>query len=150
MIFKSLFTTFVVLTAGIGAASADGTAQNHHCKLSDGTFDGTKTNKQCTTAKGTWEKDATYTGALKTGINAPGGETTGITLTVDSQTYELDLHGDKALTKTVTGLDGKQATVTGYLTTKHGVEVKERRIVVVSTLKVAVAAKPAPAPAPKK
>ena len=40
----------------LGTAYADGTPQNHHCKLPDGSFDGTKTNKQCTTAKGTWRR----------------------------------------------------------------------------------------------
>ncbi len=33
-------------------------AQNHHCKLADGTMDMKKTHTQCTTAKGTWAKDA--------------------------------------------------------------------------------------------
>ncbi len=132
---KSLVTTLLVLA---GTAAADGTPQNHHCKLADGTFDGTKTNKQCTTAKGTWEKDAELTGALKTGVVAIGGETTGTTLDAN----ELDLHGDKTLEKTAADLNGKQATATGYMTVKKGVEIKERHIFVVSTLKAA--------PAPKK
>jgi hypothetical protein len=33
--------TFALLVAGAGVASADGTPQNHHCKLADGSFDGT-------------------------------------------------------------------------------------------------------------
>jgi len=129
---KRLVTTLALLAST--AAFADGTPQNHHCKLPDGTFDGTKTNKQCTGAKGTWAKDADFSGTLKTGVNAIGSETTGITLAVAKDTYELDLHGDKALEKTAAGLDGKPVAVTGYLTTKKGVEVPERHIVVVTTL----------------
>jgi hypothetical protein len=44
-----------------GAAFAKGgpaPAQNHHCKMPDGTMDMAKTHKQCTAAKGTWAKDA--------------------------------------------------------------------------------------------
>jgi|GEM_PF-1083566 len=33
-------------------------AQNHHCRLADGTMDVKKTHAQCTNAKGTWAKDA--------------------------------------------------------------------------------------------
>lgn len=125
---------FVLVTLLIGTtAFAGGTPQNHHCKLADGSFDGTKTNKQCTTAKGTWEKDADFTGTLKTGVVAIGGETTGIELDAN----ELDLHGDKDLMKAADGLNGKVVAVTGYLTTKKGVEIKERHIIVVSTLKAA-------------
>jgi hypothetical protein len=137
---------FVLASLLIGAtAFAGGTPQNHHCKLTDGSFDGTKTNKQCTTAKGTWEKDADFNGTLTTGVVAIGGETTGITLDAN----ELDLHGDKDLTKAADGLNGKAVAVTGYLTTKKGVEIKERHIIVVSTLK-AGAAKPAAPVTPKK
>jgi hypothetical protein len=130
---KTLILALVL--AGAGTAVADGTPQNHHCKLADGSVDGTKTNKECTTAKGTWAKDTEYTGALKTGVVAIGGETTGIVITVGDKTYDLDLHADKTLTQASTTLAGKQVTVTGYLTIKKGVEIKERQIIVVSTLK---------------
>ena len=40
------------------AAKGTGTAQTHHCKLSDGTMDMGKTKKACVAAKGTWAKDA--------------------------------------------------------------------------------------------
>jgi hypothetical protein len=66
-----------------------------------------------------------------------GGETTGVTLDAN----ELDLHGDKALEKAAADLNGKQATVTGYPTVKKGVEIKERHIFVVSSLKPAAAKK---------
>ncbi len=132
---KNLITTFALLSGSV--AFAGGTPQDHHCKQTDGTFDGTKTKKQCEAAKGTWAKDTELTGAFKTGITAIGGETTGIELATGGQTYELDLHGDAALLQTSTSLDGKQATVTGYATIKQGVEIKERHIFVVSTLKAA-------------
>jgi hypothetical protein len=38
-------------------AKGTGTAQNHHCKQSDGTMDMGKTKKACMAAKGTWLKD---------------------------------------------------------------------------------------------
>ena len=44
-------------------------AQNHHCKLADGTMDMKKTHAQCTTAKGTWAKDDA--GAPKTDAPKP-------------------------------------------------------------------------------
>jgi len=46
-------------------------------------------------------KPQTFTGTLHTGIVAIGGETTGIEITTDSGTYEVDLHGDKAAWKLV-------------------------------------------------
>jgi hypothetical protein len=127
----------IALAAGLaGPARAGGTPQDHHCKLGDGTFDGTKTHKQCDAAHGTWAKDAAYTGVIKTGVVAIGGETTGTTLDVAgaNQSYELDLHDDAALTKQAGNLSAKQVTVTGYLTTKKGVEIAERKIIVVSTI----------------
>ena len=39
-------------------AKGTGTAQTHHCKLSDGTMDMGKTRKACAATKGTWAKDA--------------------------------------------------------------------------------------------
>jgi hypothetical protein len=139
MTCNRLLLTVALITAG--PAIAD-TPQNHHCKLPDGSFDGTKTHRQCDAAKGEWAKDTEYTGVLKTGVSGIGGETTGIVLeTADKQTYELDVHGDKALVQATTDLSGKDVTVTGYPTTKKGVEVKERHIIVVSTLVKAAAKK---------
>lgn len=81
------------------------------------------------------------TGKVETGIMAIGGETTGTTITTeDKKSYELDLHGDKALIKAADGLNGKQAVVKGKLTVKAGVEIAERRIIRVET----IAAAPAP------
>jgi hypothetical protein len=50
-------TMFVSLLVGGGSAFAEAHAQNHHCKMPDGTMDMTKKHKECTAAKGTWTKD---------------------------------------------------------------------------------------------
>jgi hypothetical protein len=82
------------------------------------------------------------TGTLQTGIMAPGAETTGVTLTVSNSSYELDLPTNE-LKKLAQTLSGKQATVKGTLTLKQGVEVKQRRIITVTSLEAAnVASQP--------
>jgi hypothetical protein len=84
-------------------------------------------------------------GRLQTGMMAIGGETTGTILSVpDKGSYELDVKGNKDLQKAVDTLNGKDVKVTGTLTVKAGVEIKERRIIKVDTLVAA------PAPADKK
>ena len=45
-------------TSASAPAKGKGTAQNHHCKQSDGTMDMSKTKKACLADKGTWQKDA--------------------------------------------------------------------------------------------
>jgi hypothetical protein len=80
------------------------------------------------------------TGKLQTGIMAIGGETTGTTLSVSGQgTFELDVKGNKDVEKAVAALNGKQVKVTGTLSVKEGVEVRERRIIKVDTLVAAPA-----------
>ncbi len=79
-----------------------------------------------------------YTGTLKTGIVAIGGETTGITLTTaDSGVYELDLGADKELKKKAEDLNGKKVKVVGDYKPRPGVEKKERRIIVTTSLSAA-------------
>jgi hypothetical protein len=73
-------------------------------------------------------------GTLKTGIVAAGGETTGIVLTTKDTTYELDFGKDKELRKKAPTLNGKMVEVTGVLRVVKGIEVKERRIIAVTTL----------------
>jgi hypothetical protein len=75
----------------------------------------------------------TLTGTLTVGVMAVGGETTRITLTVDRITYELDIK-DPALRKVAEGLNGKAVTVKGALTIQLGVEVRQRLIILVSSL----------------
>ena len=90
-----------------------------------------KTEKKSAPAK-------TFTGTLKTGVMAIGGETTGITLTTaDNGIYELDLGADKELKKKAEGLNGKKVTVVGEYKPRPGVEKKERRIIATTSLRAA-------------
>jgi hypothetical protein len=50
-------TTAFAATSAPAPAKGTGTAQNHHCKQSDGTMDMGKTKKACLAGKGTWLKD---------------------------------------------------------------------------------------------
>jgi len=76
-------------------------------------------------------------GVLKSGIVAIGGETTGVTITANKVTWELDFSQAKDLQKLATELNGKTVDVTGKYIRKPGVEIRERHIVVVETLKAA-------------
>ena len=51
------FASDGVAASAPAKAKGTGTAQNHHCKQSDGTMDMGKTKKACLAAKGTWAKD---------------------------------------------------------------------------------------------
>jgi hypothetical protein len=55
-------TTFAATPAS-APAKGTGTAQNHHCKQSDGSMDMSKTKKACLADKGTWLKDGTAAAA---------------------------------------------------------------------------------------
>ena len=79
--------------------------------------------------------EVTVVGTLKTGIVSIGAETTGSTITAKGITWELDFGKDAALKATAEKLSGQQVTVTGTLERRPGVEVKERWIVIVKTLK---------------
>ncbi len=76
----------------------------------------------------------TAKGTLKTGVVAIGGETTGILLMTKDLTVELDIK-DKDVLKKAEGLNGKVVTVTGTFAIKPGVEVKQRLILTVESLK---------------
>ena len=81
---------------------------------------------------------ANFEGTLQTGIVAIGGETTGIVLKTkaDGQ-YELDLNKSDQLQKLADTLNGKKVVVEGDYKPRAGVEVKERRIILVKALKEA-------------
>ena len=81
--------------------------------------------------------EVTVTGTLQTGVVAIGAETTGTTIKAKDITWELDLGKDEALKAAAEKLSGQPATVTGTLTRRAGVEVKERWIVTVKTLRAA-------------
>ncbi|MBM4068786.1 MAG: hypothetical protein FJ271_07555 [Planctomycetes bacterium] len=76
-------------------------------------------------------------GTLKTGIFAIGGETTGTVLTTADGALELDLAKKRDLQALAEKLDGKAVVVTGNLTIRKGVEVRQRLIVTVTGLKAA-------------
>jgi hypothetical protein len=83
------------------------------------------------------DKEVQVRGTLKTGIVAIGGETTGTIIKTKMGTFELDLGTGKELTALAKKLDGKEVVVSGPLQVRKGVEVKERRIITVKTLKAA-------------
>jgi len=77
----------------------------------------------------------TVVGTLRTGVVAIGGETTGTTITAKGIKWELDLGKSPELPAAAEKLNGKQVTVAGTLERRSGVEVKERWIVTVTSLK---------------
>jgi hypothetical protein len=85
----------------------------------------------------------TVIGKLQTGVVAIGGETTGTTITARDITWELEFGKNDELRKAADKWNGQQVTVTGSLERRAGVEVKQRWIVTVSSLK-------GPEAAPKK
>ncbi len=69
---------------------------------------------------------------------AIGGETTGIILKTKLEgIYELELGKDVKLRETAEKLSGKTVVVQGEYKPRAGVEIPERRIIVVSTLEAA-------------
>ncbi len=79
-------------------------------------------------------KKVDLTGTLKTGIMAIGAETTGTIIVTKDGTFELSFGKDKDLKAKSEKLNGKQVSVSGTLTVRKGVEVKERKIVEVTSL----------------
>ena len=73
-------------------------------------------------------------GKIQTGIAAIGGETTGVIISSKGVTWELELGKNQDLRKLATKLNGKMVKVTGYLTVRRGVEIRQRSIVTVKTL----------------
>ena len=71
-------------------------------------------------------------GELTTGVFAIGGETTGTIIKAGPITWELDV-GKKDVSK----MNGKDVIVTGELELKKGVEIRQRWIVHVKTIKPA-------------
>lgn len=73
-------------------------------------------------------------GTLQTGVIAIGGETTGTVIKSGKLTLELDLGGKADFLEFAKKHDGKPVVVQGLYTEKPGVEIKLRKIVVVSKL----------------
>ena len=76
-------------------------------------------------------------GKLKAGLVAIGGETTGYVIVARGANWELDLGANAELRKLADGLDGKAVIVKGSYEARPGVEVKQRHIVTVTSLKEA-------------
>src|SRR5688500_17006033 len=74
-------------------------------------------------------------GTLETGIVAIGGETTGTIIRAGNVTWELDLGSDPKLAELAEKLNKKKAVVSGTYSKKKGVEIPERHIVKVKSLK---------------
>src|SRR5947207_1141086 len=72
----------------------------------------------------------TAKGALRTGLVAIGGETTGTTITTKDGTLELDFGKNKKLRDLAAKLDKKPVEVTGTLTMRQGVENPRTRLIV--------------------
>ncbi len=72
-------------------------------------------------------------GKLETGIMAIGGETTGTVLKTKGGTLELDLAKNK-LTDQAEKWNGKDVVVTGELSIRKGVEIRQRLIVIVERI----------------
>jgi hypothetical protein len=77
----------------------------------------------------------TVVGTLRTGLVAIGGETTGTTVTAKGISWELDFGQHAELRAAAEKLNGKPVTVSGTLERRPGVEIKERWIVKVTSLK---------------
>ena len=73
-------------------------------------------------------------GRVQSGVVAIGGETTGTTITANNITWELDLQGDEQLLEAVNNLGNSLARVTGKLTKKQGVEIRQRWIISVDRI----------------
>lgn len=77
------------------------------------------------------------TGTLHTGIFAIGGETTGVELETTDGTFELDFGKNQELREKADKLSGKSVVVTGALERRSGIEIKERKIIMVTRLEEA-------------
>lgn len=76
-------------------------------------------------------------GKLTAGVFAIGGETTGTTITAKGVTWELDFGKNAELRASARKLNGKKVIVQGQLTRRVGVEIRQRFIVTVTSLKTA-------------
>ena len=77
----------------------------------------------------------TVVGTIQTGIAAIGGETTGTIIKSKNIIWELELGKNAANRKNATKLNGKKVIVQGTLARRRGVEIRERWIVTVTSLK---------------
>jgi len=76
-------------------------------------------------------------GELHTGVVAIGGETTGYTVQAKDATVELEFGDNHKLRDLAEKLNGKTVLVAGTLRVKQGVEIRQRLIVRVASLRPA-------------
>ena len=81
-------------------------------------------------------------GKLNNEIMAIGGETTGVIITANGVTWELDLSNSPDSQKKSKALNGKVVVVKGNLTMKRGVEIRQRWIVKVDSIEAGTAGQP--------
>ncbi len=81
---------------------------------------------------------ATVTGAVMTGVLAPGGVTTGVQITASGAVWELDAGKNKEVAAELEKLNGKKATVTGTVeVVKVATSPRMRTILTVTEVKPA-------------
>lgn len=107
--------------AAAGPADKDTTPQFPTLVLPDATADGRPPTTDGSDA-GPW------TGVLRTGVMAIGGETTGMTLTTDGGVFELRATGN--LLSALQAADGRRITVAGERHDLIGVESRRRRRII--------------------
>jgi outer membrane protein OmpA-like peptidoglycan-associated protein len=119
-------------------ATAEGRAQNVRIELvkttpglkaQGSTRSPTDLKAQGSVQSGTGE----WTGRVRTGMMAIGGETTGILLVTDRDQIELQ-PADQAMRQRLQDLNGKTVTIRGTLETVRGVEIRSRRIIKVTDI----------------
>jgi hypothetical protein len=76
-------------------------------------------------------------GKLEAGIVAIGGETTGYAIRAKGASWELDFANNQESRRLADSLGGKTVIVKGSFEIRKGVEIKQRQIVTVSSLKEA-------------
>jgi hypothetical protein len=77
--------------------------------------------------------DVVVHGTLKAGVMAIGAETTGVTVTANGIVWELELNGKQL--EEAGNLHGRKVVVAGRLAPREGVELRNRLVVKVRSLK---------------
>jgi hypothetical protein len=73
-------------------------------------------------------------GKLNNGIMAIGGETTGVVISANGVTWELDFSNSLKSQQKLEAMDGQMVVVKGELSFKRGVEIRQRWIVKVASI----------------
>ena len=76
------------------------------------------------------------TGAVESGIVAPGGETTGTVIHFQNKTWELNLSSDPKMIAEVAANQGSEFIVSGSVSQRPGVKVKTRTILNVQSYSI--------------